>query len=386
MIRLLICSILLCLGLIISFSSISQPNDPVGPIVAGYVWDDRSFVPRDVGIAFQDIGTGEVWRFDIDFQLVSWSPDGCNLLINERESRNWFLLNPFTSETRLIGSGEKMTSPIWSLDSETLTYSDPWWVERDTYNIYLYDIESDDSSVIYAMDEPVTAGRWLSVTELLISERDGNLYVFDTETDVVSLFGGEIYPAYDSSIFDEYDYVLTSISPNSQYRAIYQMSFFDVYLELQYFPPEDTDASIDDIMDNKLTYLRGFYINDQNTGDATYYGLFDEYVLTVGWSLSSTQLVILSYPNRYDREFNIYLFDLFSEETIYLGNHRIAYYPEFGGYTPSWSPDETYVIIQTTDGPLAYNLMDGSVLTIDDKLEGYLLWSPVMSYEDGQCD
>ncbi|MEL7233248.1 MAG: hypothetical protein AAGK74_02050, partial [Chloroflexota bacterium] len=63
--------------------------------------------------------------------------------------------------------------------------------------------------------------------------------------------------------------------------------------------------------------------------------------------------------------------------------YRSAYYPQYGGYLPSWSPDEKMITVQSRDGLLLYDLELSNVETIDSMLEGPVFWSPIMDYTAG---
>lgn len=352
----------------------SQFVELLGPLLVS-----DSFGP----ITLQDLGTNWVRQFDLNgiAEDTSWSPDGCHLLVHQRESLDWLILNPINGDADAIIYEGDLYNPLWSPNGETIIFTD--FQLQGTSYIYLYDIEAKNFNILHEIDGPGLALRWLSSSELLFSQSDGGLYVLDVETKNVSRFGTDLYPLYSQPNIESYDYFLSQLSPNYTLLAIYQISSVDLYLELHTILEDDAavDAAIDEI---KL--LRGLIIYDLNEGTFEHHGSFEEFVLTVSWSPSSSQIAILSSPNfRELYTFNVYTFDLNTQEFTYLSNYNIAYYPEFGGYTPTWAWDETMLAVQTLDGPIVYNFVDGSIISLDERMQGELIWSPVIAYEEGQC-
>ncbi|MGJ3239891.1 MAG: hypothetical protein ACFE0Q_14360 [Anaerolineae bacterium] len=352
--------------LIFTKVSYAQDTNLTGPVI-GTAWNGSLLI--------YDIGAEQTWEIE-NLSLragdLQWSNDGCNLLA-QQATNNWIVWSFQDEQIRTLPDSEQFLAPFWSPNSSNLTYTEH---DRENdqsiiWNLSLSDLQPE---TIVAIDGLGFALDWLNSDEILY-EYDGLFQTINVADNSVENFGSSLYPRYPRSAPSGY---LGTLSPDQYSLAIYALSGYGLSTS------ENEDAE----SDNSENVETGLTIIDLNDGTETTYHMNNQFVIGMRWAPSSSRIVVVSVTSEWEKEdFIVSILNLDSGELIPVENFNLNYYPDLGGYVPSWSSDETYLAIQTNDGPIMYNLETRTSMILPNVLEGTLHWSPIQNYDsDSQCN
>jgi hypothetical protein len=336
-------------------------------------------------ITFQDMGSGRVWSLEVEMytHFVSWSPDGCKLLLIERSTSNsqWILLtvNDLELDTLL----PQTKSPIWHPDGQSLTYIN-YSNDRQITSVYSLDLLNQEVTFLFEVEEIGTPIQWLSENELLYDE-DGHRFVWNAATRQNRAFGSEHYPPYakPEETISRAFYRTDDISPSQELLVgFYDVASYRNALDPRTYDHELTAAERQEI-ETRRPETPGFDLYFLNAGTSRHVDVNGYFVESVVWSPSSQMIAVTTDTEAED--YGIYIYNI---ETDTIERIADAYNDLwFVRYLPAWSPNEEWVAYKPPASYVVQRLSDGEQTLLDPELKGdRVYWSPIMNYNDLRCD
>ncbi|MEL6270664.1 MAG: hypothetical protein AAFR22_12725 [Chloroflexota bacterium] len=338
--------ILLLMLISVAFVSPVQGQvEPVGPILAN-VWN-RAIRVHDVGSNFEWVHE----NIDLRAGELIWSPDGCHLLIQDIMNQ-WIIALPFQDRLREIPVEDVFGEPLWADDGETIVLVS-YHQDTDQSRLLRVDVSRLRVETFASLDGAISLRKSLSPQELLV-QQDGYMRVLNMASLALEDFGSALYPRYPAAMSTPYHGVI--LSPDYRQQAAYHLPYYSFL-----GPDGSTEIDVDD-----LNVTPGIEVIDLNNGENQAFDLFGEYVVGMTWAPSSERLAVLTIDTPLEKfTFHLVIIDLVSGTQTKVYTYRSAYYPQYGGYLPSWSPDEKMITVQSRDGLLLYDLELSNVETID---------------------
>jgi Tol biopolymer transport system component len=384
--------LILFMGLtILSVQTVAQ-SDLIGPIlVSGPI--------NHSGILLWDLGTERVWgiwtavgslEFRHDNPADIWSPDGCRLLLYNRRINQWAILSVETMALNyLVNDSEIAGTPIWHPDSQRLTFA----VFLDPMEIHVLDTSTGSVTTLFRVQGRGRVLNWLSASQLLYTD-NGYFKVYDLELEESYSFGSPQYPRSGPDSIGLSLLHTVQRSPNwlyvSRYYSVRRYNQAVWQGQFDGLEPEQFEEL------NEELRMPGFELYDLNLDTRRTVSVNNEFIRALEWSPTSTRILVSAVSDVSADDGSIYIYSLEDDTLRQVEDFPALSNSEYGPYIPTWSSDEQWIALRTTDGHIVYNLQTresmildkpGTISSRDEFTSVYmrLQWSPIMDYSLASC-
>ncbi len=364
--------------------AVKAQDNIIGPVLFG----------RPVGgdiITFQDVGRDRTWQVNIpnsSFVPISWSSDGCKLLLT---GSSWAIVsvpNGAMYEIPQLSlpdvTGKYDGSMIWSYDGKSLT----WTIRFSDSDVRIYVVHLDTLEVasLFRLNEDGHALQWLSDTELLYSTQS-DYFVWNAITKETRFHQArkQLPPNWYSELY------LSEASLDGEQLARYynQNALRSLISASQTLPPSE-DISPEYITTlEAIPQIPGFDIYSYSDDSIRHVDAMGQFLQFLHWSPSGDRIAVTTDPRITTDDVNgIYVYELTIQELKQIHNFPAMFNSEYGGYEPIWSPDSNWLALNTPTGYVIYNVESQETVKLADEFDGFymrLQWSPIMDYSQSDC-
>lgn len=336
---------------------------------------------------FQDVGASQTWRVslpDSSTMPISWSSEGCYLLLRGTGTDRWFISSMLDHELKDVSPepalGKLSYRPIWSIDSNFLTLAVV--SKNEGTDIYSMDISSLETSLMFSSSDKIAPVRWLSETDLLYTTDGKSLFVWDSLAQDTRYYG--LRNEWPPDWVGDSELHMFQEAPNgrslAKYYSLAALRSFEAYIR-ELPPPEDMTPEYVAAV-RAIPRTTGFDIYDFGTASTWHIDVEGQFIQFLKWSPSSRQIVVTTDPITSSNDANgIYIYGLLEKSIHRIENYPAMYNSEYGGYEPTWSSDSQWLAFNTPDGYVAYDLVSRDAIALSPLFDGFYMsleWSPVM--------
>jgi WD40 repeat protein len=351
------------------------------------------------GLLFWDLGTERVWgiwtaeptlEFWHDNEADMWSPDGCRLLLYSRRIGQWATLSIESMALNYIDNESDIaTIPIWHPDSQRLIFAD----SSNPGQIHLLDLASGSDTGLFSLQGRGRVLNWLSASQLLYTD-NGYFKVYDLELEESYSFGSPQYPRSGPDSIGLSLLHTVQRSPNwlyvSRYYSVRRYNQAVWQGQFDGLEPEQFEEL------NEELRMPGFELYDLNLDTRRTVSVNNEFIRALEWSPTSTRILVSAVSDVSADDGSIYIYSLEDDTLRQVEDFPALSNSEYGPYIPTWSSDEQWIALRTTDGHIVYNLQTresmildkpGTISSRDEFTSVYmrLQWSPIMDYSLASC-